>query len=238
MAMAFEVTAMKTDAAANSLMNPNKRIIAKDTLNVQFGPTAAADVAMAVCYPVAFNKSTGKYAPWIAPDPTKIVVTLTGATEGTWGLTVNGVVIVPNTGFAYNVTAAVIKETLRQAGYEVTVEKAAAVYTITFDGDREIETLPTVAGDVTQITGGTPTAVADAGTATNGTHKIKGFVYPELVTTDQTNDVVGVIMTKGEIAYADIAALIAAGSLTALQTALKDGLVAAGLVVQGLVNVH
>lgn len=235
--MATQAQDMKAAAAANSLFSPNKRIIAKETLNVTFGPTSAADVAMAMCYPVAYNTSTGKYAPWIAPAASKIVVTLTGGT-GTWGLTVNGVAIA-NTTFAHDATAALVKETIRQLmGYEVSVVKASAVYTITFDGDREIITLPTLAGDVTQISGGTPTAVATAGTATNGTHKIAGFVYPELVTTDQTDDVIGVIMTKGEIVYADIAALIGAGSLTALQTALKDGLVPRGITVQGLVNVH
>lgn len=234
--MATETKAMKTAAAADTLLNPNKRIIAKNTQNVLFGPTSPAK-EMAVCYPVAYNKSTGKFAPWMAPDPTVIVVTLTGGT-GTWGLTVNGVTIA-NTTFAHNATAALVKETIKQLmGYNVTVDKASAVYTITFDDQPEIETLPIVSGDVTQITGGTPTAVATAGTATNGTNKIYGFVYPETVTTHATNDQIGVITQECEIAYAEIAALIAEGDLTALQAALKDGLVAKGIIVQGLAGIH
>ena len=53
-----------------------------------------------------------------------------------------------------------------------------------------------------------------------------------------TNDVIATMMTKGDIHYDDIAALIAAGSITALQTALKDNLMPDGLIIQGLVAVH
>jgi hypothetical protein len=233
--MATQSREFKTAAAANSLLNPNKKIIAKNTLNVLFGPTASADVEMAVCYPVGFNKSTGKYAPWMAPDPTKIVVTLTSAASGTWTLTVNGV----DTGtIVYAPTAAAVAAALRAIGYIATVVKEAAVYTITFDAQSEIETLPTVTGTVTGISGGSPTAVADPGTVTNGTNIIKGFVYPETITTDQTDDVIGVITQECEVAYDEIADLVAVGDVTALEAALKADLVEKGIIVQGLVGVH
>lgn len=236
--MTTQAKALNLSAADNSLMSPNKRIIANNTLNVLFGPTASADVEMAACYPVAFNTNTGKYAPWIAPDPSKIVVDIGTNSGGTWGLTINGVVIA-NTVFAYNATAALVQATIRAYGYNVSVTLASGVYTITFDDDAEISVLPTVTGDVTQLSGGSgATATPDAGTATYNTHKIVGFVYPETITTDQTDDVIGVITQECEIAYAEIAALIGSGSLTALQAALKDGLVAKGIIVQGLVGIH
>lgn len=238
--MATVSKAMKTDAAANSLFKLNKRIVAKNTQQVLFGPTAGGAVEMAICYPVAYNKSTGKFAPWMAPAPSKIVVTLTGGT-GTWGLTINGVALA-NTTFAHDVTAALAKETiLQKAGYVVSVVKASAVYTITFDDVREVETLPTLAGDVTQISGGSPTAVATAGTATNGTQKVYGFAYPvdaASITTHTSNDTIGVITQECEIVAAEAEALVATGDVAALRTALKDNLNAKGIIVQGLVGVH
>lgn len=233
--MTLGKTALNLSAAANTLFVNNKRISPQYDINVTF-TTNALEPELAVCYPVGYNKSVAKYAPWMAPDPTKIVVTLTGGT-GTWGLTINGVVLA-NTTFAHDATAALVAATLRAYGYKATVVKASAVYTITFDDEKEIETLPTVRGDVTQISGGSPTATPEAGVATNGTHRIVGFVNPNPVQLDDTNDVIGVIMTVGEIHYDDIAALIGAGSLTALQAALKDGLVERGLIVQGLAGIH
>jgi hypothetical protein len=232
--MALEKTALKESASANTLFNNNKRICPQYDINATF-TTDALESELAVCYPVAFNTAVSKHAPWMAPDPTKIVVTLTEAASGTWTLTVNGI----TTGnIVYNPTAAAVAAALRAIGFIATVAKNAAVYTITFDDDKEITTLPTVTGTVTSISGGSPTAVADAGTATNGTHKIVGFVNPNPILLDDTNDVIGVIMTVGEVHYDEVAALVAVGDVTALEAALKDGLVERGLIVQGLAGIH
>lgn len=230
--MALGQRELKTDAAADSLLSPNPRISSDYDINVTFGPTAS-DTALAVGYPVGYNSTTGKHGLWTAPDPTILTVTLTGATAGTWGVTVNGQTIA-NTVIAYNATAATVVAELKAIGYDVSVDLTSSVYTITFDADAEVSVLPTVTGDVTQITGGTPTAVATAGTATGGTHDIVGFVNPEDDSTDDTDDEMIMIMVKGIIHYDLPASLVAAGDVTALQTALKDGLVAKGLIVQGL----
>lgn len=232
--MALEKTALKESASANTLFNNNKRICPQYDINATF-TTNALEALLEVCHPVAFNKSVSKYAPWMAPDPTKIVVTLTDASSGTWTLTVNGIT---TANIVYNPTAAAVVAALRAIGFIATVVKVAAVYTITFDDDKEIETLPTVTGTVSSIVGGTPTATADAGVATNGTHKIVGFVNPNPIQLDDTNDVIGVIMTVGEVHYDEVAALVAVGDVTALEAALKDGLVERGLIVQGLAGIH
>lgn len=236
--MAIQANALKTAAAADSIMTPNKRISVKDgqgsVQNVTFGNVTAAPL-LAVCYPVGFNKTTGKFAPWSKPAAAKLVVDLTSAASGNWTVTAGGV----TTGnIAYNATAVVVKAALAAIGYNVTVTLASSVYTITFDAETEVNVVPTVSGTVSGITGGSPTAVATAGTSTNGTHKIVGFVYPNDVQIHATNDVIGVIARKCQIAYAEIAALVASGDVTALETALKDGLFDKGIVVQGLTGVH
>lgn len=168
-----------TNAAENTLFSPNQRLSSKMDINVTLDSASAATL-YPVGYPIGFNNSTGKHAPWTAPDPSVLVVNTGGASGGTWGLTVNSLVIA-NTVIAYNATALTVKEFLKGYGYDVTVSLASGVYTITFDGDNEVDTIPyALSGDVTQLTGATsPTAVATDGTSTNGTHNIKGFVNPE-----------------------------------------------------------
>jgi hypothetical protein len=233
--MTLNITSLVDTAAADSLEVHNKRIISKYDINVRFGNISAAPL-LAICYPVAYNTSTAKYSPWMAPDPSKIVVTLTAAESGTWTLTVNGVA----TGnIAYNAAAADVVAALRAIGYRATVVKALAVYTITFDDEKEVNAVPaTLIGTVTSIVGGSPTAEADTGTSTNGTHKIVGFVNPNDIQTHATEDVLGIISVEGEVTYAEIAALVASGDVTALQAALKDGLVEKGIYIQGLPGIH
>lgn len=299
-------------AAADSLLSPNARITSRRDLNVSIAAASAA-AALAVGYPMGYNESVAKHAPWMAPDASVLVVVMDGSTGGTWGMTVNSFVIA-NTVFAHNVSAAVVTEALRAGGYTATVDLTSAVYTITFDDEPEVKVIPsTLSGDVTQLTGGTtPTATATTGTSTFGTHNIKGFVNPEVVQTGTetgtavlvvltgtdtlctatttnahnlvtgmsvtisgatesnlnktatitvltpttftyavtavtggtvdagayttTNDIMAIIMVKGTIHAAVPEALVATGDVTALRTALKNGLIADDLIVQGLVG--
>lgn len=299
------------NAAANTLQSPNKRISSKYDKNVTLD---AADVAavLDIGYPIGYNESTGNHGKWIAPDPSVFVVDIASRTGGTWGMTINTLVIA-NTVIAWNATAAVVAELLRVNGYNATVALDTKVYTITFDDPEQVKTIPSVlSGDVTQLTGGSAdaTATATAGTSTNGLNKVRGFVNPNqtqvgtetgsvalvvltgtdtLCTATQTtphnlttgmsltvsgaseaklnitatitvlttttftyavaavaggtvdsgaytttNDTMAVIMVKGEINAAVATDLVAVGDVTALQTALKDGLIGEGIVVQGL----
>lgn len=428
--MTLNKDALNLSAAANTLFNMNKPIGSQYDLNVTFGTVTVDETELAVCYPVGFNITTGKYAPWMAPDPTVVTVTMTGVTSGTWTLTVNGVAAAT---MQYNATAAQVVEALRTIGYIATVALASGVYTITFDdevdiitpptvtgavsamaGDvgesatavagtagvpsvavidlggadggtftitvdgentaaiaynadkeaieaalaaspvgvtavvtvgttisiafsdlpqimtlpvvtadfasltnatdptctttpgtagvatileidlgsatggtftvtvgafmtadidfdataeevvtaiglkgitvtddlaegvhtitfgalTEIMTLPTVSATLTSLTGTTSGVAIAAGTTTYGTHKIVGFVNPNPIILSDTDDVLGVICVKGKILYSAIAALVASGDVTALQAALKDGLIPKGLVIQGLAGIH
>ena len=309
--MVFDPTNTTQNAAANSLLNPNKRIISEEDINVSIDSTDAA-VLLDVGYPMGFNKTTNMWGPWMAPDATVFVVDIASRTGGTWGMTVDSLVIA-NTVIAWNATAAVVTELLRVNGYVVTVDLTSKVYTITFSNTPEIETLPTVSGDVTQLTGGSAdaTATATAGTATLGKQVVRGFVNPEVIQTGintgtaalvvltgtdtvctgtlvnhglrvgmsitvsgateaklnitatltavtsdtftytvaavsggtvdsgvytTTNDIQAVVMVKGKINRNVPSALVATADVTALDTAMKTGLIAAGLIVQGLNN--
>lgn len=72
---------------------------------------------------------------------------------------------------------------------------------------------------------------------TSDTNVIRGFIYPVDVDTHATQDVLGIIMLRGEIHYDDIA--IPTGEAEAdLKEALRDGPLARGLVIRGLTEVR
>jgi len=180
--MTYNNEPLVSRSAANTLYKNQKRISSKYNQNITIGSAGAA-VLLPVCYPIGFNESTNKHTPWVAPDPSILTVDMgatTPATGGTWGMTVNSLVIA-NTVFAYNASAAVVTEALRVAGYNATVDLTSAVYTITFDDPEQIKTIPsTLSGDVTQLTGATgEDATATTGTSTNGANRVRGFINPD-----------------------------------------------------------
>ncbi len=139
----------QNNAAANSLLTPQKQIISEYDINVTIGLANAASV-LGVGYPMGYNDSTGQHAPWTAPDPTVAVITLTGATGGTFTITVNSATTAV---LAWNAAAAAVTAALKAIGYDVTTSLDTLVYTITFDGQAEINVLPTVTADLSGITG-------------------------------------------------------------------------------------
>lgn len=71
----------------------------------------------------------------------------------------------------------------------------------------------------------------------NDVETIRGFVYPEAIVLDATNDVIGVVMTEGNIHYDDIA--LPTGEVEAdLKAALQSGVKDRGFNIQGLINVR
>lgn len=172
--MTQDRVALVNNSAPNSLFDPNPQISAKMNINISL---AAADAAaiLAVGYPMGFNSNTGKHAPWMAPDATILTVSLVSSTSGTFTVTVNGQVTAT---IAYDATAAEVEAAIKAIGYDVSDVLTSEVHVITFDAQSEIEVIPTVTGDVTSITGGSPTAVETAGTSTFGTNKIVGFINP------------------------------------------------------------
>lgn len=72
---------------------------------------------------------------------------------------------------------------------------------------------------------------------------IRGFVWPDPIVLDATDDVLGVVMLKGMVHFDDI--VVTGGTLAQLKTAVQDGagsgaptLRELGIDVQGLVKIH
>lgn len=199
-----------TNAAANSLLSPQEQIISTLDKNVTIG-AANAIALLGVGYPIAFNSSTGQYAPWVAPDPTVMVITLTGATGGTFTITVNGAT---TSALAYNASAAVVAAALLAIGYNATVTLDTLVYTITFDAQAEIATLPTVTADTSLLTGD----VSETVTVNDGTAVIPDPTILNIDLEDRTGGTFAVVhggnTITPEIAFAatapEIEALILA----------------------------
>jgi len=75
----------------------------------------------------------------------------------------------------------------------------------------------------------------------NGTNEIHGFVYPDKIQTHATLEVHGQVLTKGQIHYADIWAVVEALGVEVeadLKTALRTGPRGLGLAIQGLDQVR
>jgi hypothetical protein len=234
--MALEKKALVTTSDPN-IFAVYRQVSMNDQITAIFGTSAGAE-KLNYCTPVGFNGTTQYYGAWMAPAPTKLVVTIDGSTGGTWGLTYNGVVLA-NTTFAHNEAAALVKATLASRGINATVVLATGVYTITFDSDVDVSNLPTVSGDVTQLTGGTtPTATATAGTASYGTHVIRGFVWPETIKLSASVQVQGQVMVAGRIPYRFIAENVKEADLDALKAELKRTPLGRGIIVEDLVNIH
>jgi len=198
---------------------------------------ASADATLATCTPVGFNETTGEADVWMAPDPTVLLVD-GGFTGGTWGLTIDGIVIA-NTVLAFNATAALVAATiLASTGIAASVDLTTGAYTVTFDSEQHVTALPTVTCDVTQLTGGTPAATVTAGTASTGLHKIKGIVWPEPIDVTDAGEVMGVVMVAGNVDYNELVDVVAAGDVAALKTACQETLLPRGLNVQNLTQVR
>ncbi len=150
--------------STEDILTPNERIVSEKDLNVSFAAVDSAAV-LGVGYPVGFNESTLNHAPWMAPDATVAVVTLTGATGGSFTITVNGATTVA---IAYNAAVAVVAGALRSIGIDASVTLDTLVYTITFDGEAQVKVLPTVSANLASITGD----VGESVTVNDGTAQV------------------------------------------------------------------
>lgn len=213
-----------------------EKVSMNDHITAIFAASAGAETLSRTA-PVGYNDATGYYGAWVAPDPTTILLD-GGFTGGTFGLTVDGIVIA-NTVLAWDATAALVAATILSAtGVVATVVLAAGEYTITFDADTQVANLPTVDADITQLTGGTAAKTVTAGTSTFGLHTIRGFVWPDEVVLSATLQVHGEVMVEGRIPYASIAATVDAGDVTALAAALKSTMLGRSIIVEDLPNIH
>ena len=162
--MVLQLNNIPTFGIENTLHSNNKRLTSRHNQIITIG-VAGAVAILDVAYPMGFNDVTSKHTPWVAPDPTVLVITLTGATGGTFTITVNDMT---TPALAYNATAAVVAANLKAIGFTATVALDTLVYTITFDDTPEVGTLPTVSADTTNITGD----VSETVTVNDGTAQI------------------------------------------------------------------
>jgi hypothetical protein len=235
--MALEQKALVEFGSANAFAELTKTSM-NDTVTSTYGTNAAADL-LARSTPVGYNDTIGYWGEWLAADPAILTVDIDGSTGGTWGLTVDGIVIA-NTVLADDATAALVQSTILAAtGIVTTVDLTAGVYTITFGADTQVANVPVNTGDVTQLTGGsTPTAVATAGASTFGLSTVRGFAHPEPIQLSTTLQVHGETMVEGRLPYADIAATQESGDLPALIIELKRTPLGRGIIVEDLPNIH
>lgn len=163
--------------------------------------------------PVAFNGTA--WVPYTQPSDAAvytITANSTAASAGTFDLVIDGLTIE----LAFDVAAAALQTAvnavLADAGKPYTVAAVAttgtdlgdndAVITITFT---ENAGAPSVDVDVSDLTGNAHAlAASDAGTALSGTNVIRGFVYGEKIQLSATDEVLGVVMTAGEVWRNDI----------------------------------
>lgn len=215
-------------ADLSSIKTVQLTIVSSDRTTVSFG---TGSTTLAAGTPLGYDATNNLYGKFVAPAPAQYDID-TG-TAGVFALTVNGVA----TGdIAYNATKAAIEAKFAAIGHVVTATTDGATVNVTFDSEKDITSVPTLV----ETTAPTATSSAvTAGTSTNGLHNVAAFVWPNAVELDATNNVLGVVMTKGEIyKFAEVEALVDAGDRAALKAQCKDKLLAKGIVVRGIANIN
>lgn len=221
--------------SAENIFATYPQVSMNDQITAVFG-VVSVETVLTYCTPVGYNEVTGFYGKWVAPDPTTLSVDTGGATGGTFTVTVNGQA---TSAIAYNATTDTVEAELLGLGYSVSVALASGVYTISFSADPQLTALPTVSGSVASLTGATDAAAtATEGTATYGTHIIRGFIWPEEVSLSTDYQVHGQVMVSGRIPYRYIAKTVASADEPALQAELKRSALGRGLIIEDLVNIH
>lgn len=218
--MAIQDTKTIPNESADDIFAVHKNVTMDQQKIWLFG-AVAADETVPTAYPLGFNESTGNAGKWMAPDPTVVTVSVDGT------IVVNGVATASIDVSAD--TPDIVQAKLRAIGIESTVTEATDVFTVTLDGDEQVSTVPTVTA--------TSNVVVD-GTSTYGLHNIKGIVWPEPIDLKAAGEVNGVAMVYGKVQYAEMAAVVDSGDLTALEAACKSELLPRGLVVEELTQVR
>lgn len=243
--MALQKTSLftgPTTLAQTPRMHAEKLLVARFSTGTEELPVGA---------PVAFDSSAQKWVPYTQPSDAAIYTITAGGTAasaGTFELMVDGLSAV----FAFDVAAAAMQTELNallaDAGKGYTVACAAttgtdlgdnsAVITITFG---EGAGAPSVDLDASGLTGSAHVlAASDAGTQLNDSNKIRGFVYERAVQLDDTDDVHGLVLVRGEVYASDVntsairAALRGSPSEGEVQAALKEAALGDRIMVRGL----
>lgn len=191
---------------------------------VKFAATGGSDDTLAVGTPVVRNRSTGFWTVWTAAANEQQSITI-DATGGTFTLSFNGQ---ETAALAYDITAAALKTALLLLGAfdedDIAVTGgpgATAALVVEFKGRYQGQDVAALVSDPASLTGGAGTAtvaVVNAGTNLTG---IEGFVAPREVNRDAANEMLGLVMIRGEILGSDVV-LPSGESQSDLDQALKD----------------
>lgn len=246
--------------SAAQAIGPQPRLKARSLLVARF---STGTELLPIGAPVAKLKSSGKWVPYTQPSDAAIftltsLATTNGSDGGFVTLYIDGlsVVLLWNETLA-NVNAK-INAVLADAGKPYSVVATVpgmeaglgvdVVMTLTFG---EAAGAPTVALDASTLTDGGVSepanlvlATGDAGTAYDEADVIAGFIYSEALQLDDTDDVLGKVLVRGEVYEADVntsairAALRGSPSDGEIQTALKSARLAPKILVRGLSGVE
>lgn len=205
---------------------------------------AAGALTLAILTPVARNKATGFWSRWTARETEINLITPTGTVSGgTYTITVNGET---TAALAYNADATAIKAALVLLGgidpEDLTVTGgplSSGVVTITWKWRRGGQGI-TLSVTTGSITGGGSIAASEstagAGDA-SGDYDIAGFVWPDAIVLNASDEVIGNVVQAGIIHLDDIP-IVSGYTLAQLKEGLKlnNDIRKLGFDIQGLVG--
>ena len=226
---------------AGSDITPPVRVYPKLVMPKTFAAVGAAPTYERLT-PVAYNTSVDKWVRWTGLTDFESASIAVDATGGTFTITIEGQA---TAAIAFNATAAAVQaavELLPGIGpgdLAVTggpgVAGGGTPYVITWGGRYQGTDAPPVTTGAGSLTGGAGTAAVTttAGVAKNGADIIRGFVWPDAVVIDASNDVLANVLLAGDVDYNDV--VLFAGEVAAsLKNALRVGLRERGITITGL----
>lgn len=204
---------------------------------------ASGSGTLAKLTPVAKNKATGFYKKWTSPVSEVTTISSTGTISGgNFTITVNG----ETTGnIAHDATAATVKTALLALGGidpEDVVVTGGPLSTNTSLvltwGGKLAKQVVAVSASLGSLTGGGSATLtettAGVGDLESGDYDIAGFVWPDPVTLDSDEEVIGNVLMSGTIHFDDIP-IVSGYTSNQLKEALRNGGVRQlGFMIQGL----
>jgi len=216
------------------------RCHSKSTRSKTFAASASAPL-LAKLTPLAFNKVTEKWVPWLSGAGTEVqTLNLGAASAGTFTISFDGET---TAAIAFNATAAAVQAALEllsnidPGDVVVTGGPLPATITLTFGGNLANKDIPAITVDGGSTTGETITITTSNAGANNGIDKIRAFVWPETVQLHATDEVLGTVCLAGAIHYADIP-LFSTNTANQLKAALREGMRELGFTIDGLDKVR
>jgi hypothetical protein len=173
----------------------------------------------------------------------------TPATAGDFTLTINGQ---ETAAIPFDATAADIQAALELlstvasgdvaavATTGVDLGDASAVVTLTWGGLLAGQDI-TISIDVSGLTGNAhvlATTTAGGANEANGTQELKGFVWPDEIALNASDEVIGQVLMQGKIHADDVPLITGAYGQLELNVALREEARDLGIIVQGLTQVR